>query len=166
MTFAGIPPNVAVFVDANTFVYHFSNHPVFAPACTQLLDRCARQEILGFTSADVLSDVAHRLMVLEASVALGWTGTGMTQRLRRHPMEIQRLLRFRQAVQQIPLFGIRTLPITASLVEAATAVSQGIGLLSGDALIVAVMQDQGLTHLASNDADFDRVPGVTRYAPA
>jgi predicted nucleic acid-binding protein len=81
-------------------------------------------------------------------------------------MEIQRLLRFRQAVQQIPLFGIQILPITASLVEAATAVSQGIGLLSGDALIVAVMQDQGLTHLASNDADFDRVPGVTRYAPA
>jgi hypothetical protein len=23
----------------------------------------------------------------------------------------------------------------------------------------------GLTDLASNDADFDRVPGITRYAP-
>ena len=24
---------------------------------------------------------------------------------------------------------------------------------------------RGLTHLASNDADFDRVPGLTRYEP-
>jgi predicted nucleic acid-binding protein len=39
-------------------------------------------------------------------------------------------------------------------------------LLTGDALIVAVMQEHGLTNLASNDADFDRVPGLTRYAPA
>ncbi len=31
---------------------------------------------------------------------------------------------------------------------------------------VAVMQAHGLTHLASHDGDFDRVPGLTRYAPA
>ena len=41
-----------------------------------------------------------------------------------------------------------------------------MGLLSNDALIVAVMQANGLTRLASHDADFDRVPGLTRYAPA
>jgi hypothetical protein len=32
--------------------------------------------------------------------------------------------------------------------------------------VVVSMQQQGLTHLASHDADFDRVPGLTRYAPA
>ena len=32
-------------------------------------------------------------------------------------------------------------------------------------MIVAVMQTHGLTNLASNDADFDRVSGLTRYAP-
>src|SRR6266849_2322707 len=46
-----------------------------------------------------------------------------------------------------------------------TALSQQIGLLSNDALLVAVMQAHGLTKLASNDPDFDRVPGITRYAP-
>ena len=34
-----------------------------------------------------------------------------------------------------------------------------------DALIVGVMLAHGLTRLASSDADFDRVPGLTRYAP-
>jgi predicted nucleic acid-binding protein len=47
----------------------------------------------------------------------------------------------------------------------AAALSQQIGLLINDALIAAVMQANLLTNLASNDADFDRVPGLTRYAP-
>src|SRR5262245_30810139 len=34
------------------------------------------------------------------------------------------------------------------------------------ARVVAVMQANGLTHLASHDSDFDRLPGITRYAPA
>jgi predicted nucleic acid-binding protein len=39
------------------------------------------------------------------------------------------------------------------------------GLLSGDALVLAVMQHHELTSLASGDADLDRAPGITRYAP-
>jgi predicted nucleic acid-binding protein len=51
-------------------------------------------------------------------------------------------------------------------VSAAAAITQQVGLLSGDALVVAVMQEHGLVNLASHDADFDRVPGLRRYAPA
>jgi predicted nucleic acid-binding protein len=71
-----------------------------------------------------------------------------------------------QAVAQVPLLGIQVMAITQPLIEAATRVSRQHELLLGDALIVAAMQANGLTHLASNDADFDRVPGLTRYAPA
>jgi predicted nucleic acid-binding protein len=58
------------------------------------------------------------------------------------------------------------LPITAHLISAAAAISRQTGLLSNDALVVAAMQAHGLNQLASNDADFDRVPGITRYSPA
>jgi predicted nucleic acid-binding protein len=51
------------------------------------------------------------------------------------------------------------------LVTAAASISQQHELLSGDALIIAVMQAQGLTDLASHDSDFDRMPRITRYAP-
>jgi predicted nucleic acid-binding protein len=57
------------------------------------------------------------------------------------------------------------IPITQPLLEAATLVSKQVELLTGDALVVAVMQAHGMTNLASNDADFDRVSGLTRYAP-
>ena len=45
-----------------------------------------------------------------------------------------------------------------------------VDLAAGDAVLVdantAIMQSSGLTKIASNDPDFDRVPGLTRYAPA
>jgi predicted nucleic acid-binding protein len=57
------------------------------------------------------------------------------------------------------------LTITAQQVSTAVDVSRQFGLLSGDALVVVAMRDQGLTQLASLDPDFDGVPGLTRYAP-
>jgi predicted nucleic acid-binding protein len=47
----------------------------------------------------------------------------------------------------------------------AASLSQLHGLLTNDALVLASMQDEAIKHLASNDADFDRVPGITRYNP-
>ena len=53
----------------------------------------------------------------------------------------------------------------ADLIATAASLGQQQGLLTNDALIVAVMLANGLSKIASNDADFDRVPGLTRYAP-
>jgi predicted nucleic acid-binding protein len=70
-----------------------------------------------------------------------------------------------QVVAQLPLLGIQAIAITSPLAEVATHVSQQHELFMGDALVVAVMQAHGLTQLASNDAEFDRVPWLTRYEP-
>jgi len=165
MHFTALPANAAVFVDTNTFVYHFSPNPVLASPCHDLLDRIYRQQLVGFTSSHVLSDIAHRLMTMEAATTLGWTGPNISKRLRQQPAEIQKLVQFRQAILDVPRFGIQVLSVSLALVETATSLSQRHGLLSGDALIVAVMQDRALRVLASHDDDFDRVPGLTRYAP-
>lgn len=165
MTFADIPQGSQVFLDANTIVYHAGADPNYGAACKQLMERIARHEIEGFTSAHVLSDVAHRLMTLEAIASLGWAVKGIAVRLRQNPAEIQKLSRFRQALDEVAQIGVHVLTIDYSLVYAGTALSQRYGLLSGDALIVAVMQHHHLTNLASLDDDFDRVPTLTRYAP-
>lgn len=166
MTFADIGSGASAFVDANTLVYHFAADPVFGPPCRGLLGRIKLGEVQGFSSTHVLSDLAHRMMTIEAMQAFGWPAAGILRRLRRHPAEIQRLVLFRQAVEGVERFGLQVVPVTASHISAAAAISQQHGLLSGDALVVAVMQSQGLTNLASHDADFDRVPGLARYAPA
>jgi predicted nucleic acid-binding protein len=65
----------------------------------------------------------------------------------------------------IPTRSSTILTIPANLIDTAAGVSQQAGLLTNDALVVAVMKANGLTNIASGDADFDRVPGVLRYAP-
>ena len=59
--------------------------------------------------------------------------------------------------------GIRVCPLSEALgLDATTSFVRPMELLTGDALIVATMRQQGLTRLASEDADFDRVLGLTR----
>jgi predicted nucleic acid-binding protein len=166
VTFADLVAGESVFLDANAFVYHFALDPAYGTACSQLLQRIENQDLLGLTSTHDLTEVAHRLMTIEAIATYGWPVAGVAQRLRRHPAEVQRLTAFRRAVDSILHSRVQVLAIAPALLGTATVVSQGTGLLSNDALIVAVMQANGLTHLASNDADFDRVPGLTRYTPA
>jgi predicted nucleic acid-binding protein len=191
MTFASIPHGSRLFLDANTLVYYFTADLHFDAACLQLVDRIARQEIQGITSAQVVADVAHRVMTLEAMHAFGLPAKGIVAHLRQHPAVVQKLTRFRQAVDlvapmgiQVMLavdyvgriahcrvdlvapMGIQVMPLDLALASRAAARGQQYGLLTGDALIVAVMEHYLVTELARNDADFDRVPGLTRYAPA
>jgi len=95
----------------------------------------------------------------------GLPAKGIAAHQRHQPAAIQQLTRFRQAVDLVAPLGIQVVPLDLALVSAAADRSQHYGLLTGDALIVAVMEHHRLTELASNDADFDRVPGITRYAP-
>ena len=66
MIFTDLAAGDAVFVDANTLIYHFTNHPKYGPACTTLVERIEQKEITGFTSSHCLADVAHRIMTIEA----------------------------------------------------------------------------------------------------
>jgi predicted nucleic acid-binding protein len=165
MTFADLLRGDSVFLDANTLVYHFEPHPTFGPPAHQLVARIENQDLLGFTATHILTEVAHRLMMIETSRLPGWGPTGVEQRLQRQPATIQQLTRFRIAIVTVLNSRATILTIALSLIVDAAGISQQTSLLSNDALLVAVMQAHGLSKLASHDADFDRVPGLTRYAP-
>jgi predicted nucleic acid-binding protein len=165
MTFADLPAQATVFLDTNVFVYHFSNHPLLFQPCRDLLKRVEDGNLGGIITTHQISDLAHRLMTIEACDVHGWPMKGIAGRLKSHPTAVQSLGRFRQAIDEVPKMGVQVVSTTAALISAAAAISQQAGLLSNDALIVAVMQHLGLVHLASHDADFDNVAGITRYAP-
>jgi predicted nucleic acid-binding protein len=166
MTLASLASGADVFVDADVLVYHVGAHPQFGPACTSFIKRIELGDLHGFTSTHVMSEVAHKLMLLDASRTFGWPLTGGLKRLQKNPSQIGQLTSFRTALQQIANSGIQVLTIDPSLIDVAAGVSQQCCLLSNDALIVAVMQARRLVHLASEDPDFNGVPGITRYAPA
>ena len=165
MIFSDIPGGSTVFIDANTLVYHFGADSHFGPACGELLKRVELHELRGVTSTHVLSEVAHRVMTIEAIEVNRWPIAGIAARLRRRPSEVQRLMVFKNAVEAILASQIDIATIIPSLILAAAKISLATGLLSNDALIVAVMQANGISNLASNDADFDRVAGISRFSP-
>jgi predicted nucleic acid-binding protein len=165
MIFADIAQGTSVFLDANSFVYHFGPDPYFGPACSQLLERIEKQEIQGITSTHVITETAHRLMTIEAITSLGWPVAGIAARLRRNEVEIKKLIGFRRAVEAVLNSKVTVVTIEPKCTLDAATISQQWGLLSNDAMIIAVMHSQGLTNIASNDADFERVTGITRYSP-
>jgi predicted nucleic acid-binding protein len=166
MIFTALPAGESVFVDANTLLYHFTADANYGAACTELLERIERQELTGYTSTHVVSEVAHRLMTIEAALRFNRPFAGIAPWLKKHPSEVQQLTQFRQAIQEVPRYRLQILTIPADLLDPAAEVSQQTGLLHNDAVIVALLRLHGLSNLASADADFDRVPGLARYAPA
>lgn len=165
MTFADIAAGAAVFIDANTFVYHFVADPTHGAACTTLLDRVDNLDIEGYASAHILGELTHRLMTLEAAQRFRWPATGMANRLKRHPAEVQQLTWHKRGLDEVHAMGVHVLPVDGTAVSQAADISSRFGLLNNDAVVVVLMQRHGLSRLASLDADFDRVPGITRYAP-
>jgi len=166
MIYADLPAGVSVFLDANVLIHHFEPNAVSGPPATEFLERVENQEIIGITTTHIVSEVAHRLMAIEAMQAFGWKSAGIALRLRKHPGRVQTLRRFRQAIQQIPLFAVQILTIDPLWLDLAAEVSQQTGLLHNDALIVATMRVHGLSNLASADSDCDGVPEISRYGPS
>ncbi|MFL5342162.1 MAG: type II toxin-antitoxin system VapC family toxin [Gemmataceae bacterium] len=165
MIFADLVAGDSVFLDANTFIYYFSPDLVLGPPCSQLLQRIENRELTGFTAVHLLAEVVHKLMTIEAVTLLGWPMTGMANRLRRHPAQVQQLSAYKVALDRICQSQIQVLDVTTATLRNAAAICQQTGRLINDAQVVALMRQQALTRLASHDSDFDRIPGLVRYAP-
>ncbi|MGO9112833.1 MAG: type II toxin-antitoxin system VapC family toxin [Thermoguttaceae bacterium] len=165
MIFADIPSGAAVFIDANSIIYHFVSEPTYGAASTKLLERLESNEIEGWLTPHILAEASHRLMTIEACSLFGWPYQGIAARLQKHPQHLAKLTRFRQALGDINRLGLQVISVATSHVLQAAEISQQHGLLTNDAISIAVMQSQGLTNLASNDSDFDRIVGISRFAP-
>src|SRR5262249_53446814 len=96
--FTALGEGDAIFLDANTLIYSVTADPVHGQACKLLLDRIEQQELQGYTGAHVLAEMGHRLMTVEACQMFNWPAQGVANRLRRHPVEVQQLVRYRQAL--------------------------------------------------------------------
>lgn len=165
MTFQSIPSNSRVFFDANTLIYHFTNDPTYGAACSSLFRRIAQNDLEGVASADVVSDMAHRLMTIDAMITFGWPVAGIASRLRKNRQQIRGLTLHLNAIKAVERAGFTVLPLKIDQVKDAADISRNHLLLSGDARIVAIMQANGLTQLASHDSDFDAVPWLIRFSP-
>jgi predicted nucleic acid-binding protein len=85
-----LPPGSEVLIDANIFVYAFLE---ISRQCVEFLRRCSVEDVLAVTTADVVSDVCHRLMLAEA-VATGAVPRQSAPLLKRKPDIVRALSRY------------------------------------------------------------------------
>ncbi|MGH7933093.1 MAG: type II toxin-antitoxin system VapC family toxin [Candidatus Binataceae bacterium] len=58
------------------------------------------------------------------------------------------------------------IPLDEQILRTAYGERQAAGLLTNDSMIVSSMRFLGVSNLASADADFDRVAGITVFGPS
>jgi predicted nucleic acid-binding protein len=159
------PAGTACFVDANIFYYHFVDVPLLSDGCSEFLARVTRQEVTAFASVHVLAEAVHKVMLAEAAAKFAMNRAGLVNWLQHHRDRIQQLSDFCDAARDLLSMPLSLVPADASVLDAATALSRQFGLLTNDALILALMRRQGLQHLVTNDDDFDGIAGLTVWKP-
>ncbi len=160
-----LPDGHRCFVDANIFYYHLVETRLLSEPCTTFLERAASGSLEIYPSLHVLSETIHKVMVADAEQKFGRNRAGLVNWLQRNRRRISELSEFQQAAVELDGMGLRLLPPDTSDLVAASLLSAPFGLLTNDAIIVALMRRHALSDLVTNDDDFDGIPGLQVWKP-
>jgi len=151
-----------VFIDANIFIYHFTG---VSEDCTLFLKRCEEGDLTGVTGMNILIEVLHRLMMIEA-VTKGFAKPGdVAKKLKKEPDVVRKLTDYETNTLSIMDIGIELLPISEDTIKSSFQYRRKYGLLVNDSLTTAMMDLEGIINLATMDKDFLRVEGIRVYSP-
>ena len=159
-----IPPGRAVFIDANIFHFYLRGPNIIQKACTSLLQRIERKEMVGYTSTLVLDELIYKLLLKK-----------IEEKYKRNPLEIlQRSPEeasahspdLRRAINSVMgIEGLTVLAVEARHIEESIDYIQKHSLLPRDAVHLSVINTIECTDLASADTDFDKVTNLNRWTP-
>jgi predicted nucleic acid-binding protein len=104
-------------------------------------------------------------MLAEAVEKHGLDHRGLAHRLQRRRKLIATLSEHQEIITLVRALTMHVEPITTDLPDRAAHLSPQHQLLINDALTIAVMEKLGLSHLVTNDDNFDSITGVTVWKP-
>ncbi|MFP4436048.1 MAG: type II toxin-antitoxin system VapC family toxin [Chloroflexaceae bacterium] len=165
-TFRNIPDSATVLLDANIVVYALYPQSQFHTACAHLLERGALQEVTLHLVVNVAAEIIYRTMVLELlNQGTLSHASDAVMYLKRNPQIVQQLTRYKTVLRDLKQARINILPLTYRDLHASRHYRETYVLLTNDSLIMAAMQRERITYLATNDADFTRIPGIAIRVP-
>lgn len=156
-----IPDESDVFIDANVFVYGLSGQ---SAQCKQLLERCSREEVFGICLYEIVNEATHRFMLAEAK-SKGLITTESASHLRKKFGMIPILTEYWNDTERILNLNLLFLTTNDGILRGANHERQAAGLLTNDSMIVSCMRSYGISLLATNDGDFERVSGIQVFSP-
>lgn len=162
MNLKDIAVGTEVFIDANIFIYHFTGG---SEECTNLLIRCEEGELNGCTSMNIMLEVMHRLMMVEAVQKRLLNPPNLIRKLQEKPEKIKMLNEYYLNASAIMDMGIRIYPLFPEILHSSQLMRSRYGLLINDSVIAALMKEEGIQNLASNDDTFSRLDWIKLYKP-
>ena len=156
-----------VFVDANIFLYPALDDPRYGESANRFLKRISNGDVIGFTSVLVLNEVLHKLMISEVAKKCKISPSESLRHMKSNPAIISQLEKCWDDIKWIKeIRNLTILDITTEISALGLKYSKDFKLLSSDGVHVATMETHGLTNLASNDSDFERVDWIKLYKPS
>ena len=163
LSLASIPTGAWVAVDTNIFVYANQRS---SPECISFLGRCATGELRGVVPMPMVAELVHALMLIEAREN-NWIERGNPARaLAERPDLVRRLTRYEARMREFFMIGLRTEPAGAEDVLEAMRIQRETGLLTNDALLLAIARRLNCEAVASADKAIPGAPGFRVHAPA
>jgi predicted nucleic acid-binding protein len=151
-----------IFIDSNIFIYHFTG---VSDECSDFLTRCESGELNGATSVNAILEVLHRLMMIEAVNKKLIGPPNIAGKLQKHPEKIKQLHEYYSNTLHIADMGIIIYPVSSDTILQSHPFRAKYGLMVNDSLIAACMRENGIKSLATNDAAFRKVNGLTIFSP-
>jgi len=161
-----LPLSSEVFIDANIFLDHIMRRPKFLPPCHNFFVAIESGAYNGFTSTLVLNEVLHKLILAEATNTYGLRSEhDVANVLKQDPAKIRGLSQVWKTYSVIKDYPIKICSCDESVLDMAVNLSNKYGLLISDATHLAVMKSQGISNIATNDTDFQRLNEIDVYKP-
>lgn len=163
MNLDDIPAGSLCVVDTNVLLY--AEQGVSAQA-QRFIRRCASAELKAVLPQTVWQELSHKLMLAEGMMRGLTSGGNPAARLATKPEAVRGLTLYRAKVQSLLELGFGFEPCQlGDLTERGFALQQQYGLLTNDAVVLAVALRRKANALVSADKAFREIREPAVYAP-
>ncbi len=152
-----------IYVDTNVLYMYLRADPAHLPAIECFLQRVVRGDIVAYVSVLTLDELYYRLLLALIKERTGRNPLDVLQEdllgtVTRYNDSINGALRKLMGLPHFTLVGTEPGDFEKVLENIAQ-----FALLPRDVLHITVLQRLGMTAIASDDTDFDRVTGIQRH---
>ncbi len=162
MNLLKIPVEQPVIIDANILIYANQKASI---QCVKLLERCANNEVFGILPTHILAEVMHVLMLAEARDVGLIKGSNPAKQLSENPQIVKSLNRYESLLRDLLAIGLQLEPLQREDFITAMSLQRQYGLLTNDALFLAIATRLRITAVVSADSIFKNIQGIIHYSP-
>ena len=159
---SALPGGEKVFADSNILTYHLLSDPAYGKRCMEFIGGVENRGFVGFISPIIVSETLFNF--IKANIVRDYKikPKAVVSFLKATPKVISKI-DIGKASDLFKIFSI--LPISESEVEECYKAIKNYTLLTNDAFHVATMKRHGITNIATNDPDFERVEWLKVWKP-